>query len=200
MADGARKGDPFWGATELDAYAAVESLRRSWPSVKGLDDSPDDPGKWAHRSQAEKTLRMAGLQYAVTHAGADARAVAVFATLEADAAGQASQLQAAALSDMARLRSCAGALASAWLTAWLGLTELTAVVFPTNALLRVGEDLFPGQDRDVACVRGRAMAAGGTHALVGGALWHTVVARHNMIADAWHRVFARAGISASLEP
>ena len=122
----------------------------------------------------------------------------MFATLEADAAGQASQLRAAALSDMARLRSCAGALA--WLTARPGLAELTAVELRSNALLRLGEDLFPGQDQDMACVCGRAAAAGGTHALVWGALWHTVVARHNMMVDAWRRVFARAGISSSLEP
>ena len=43
LADGRGKGDPFRGAVEIDARAAVESLRRSWPSVKGLADSPDDP-------------------------------------------------------------------------------------------------------------------------------------------------------------
>ena len=111
---------------------------------------------------------------------------------------QASHLRGAALSDMARL-SCDGALASAWLTARPGLMELTTVEFRTNALLRLGEHLFPGQDQDMACMCGRA-AAGGTHALVCGALWHTVVARHNMMVDAWRRVFARAGISSSLEP
>ena len=136
----------------------------------------------------------------MTHADTDARATALFATLEAGAAEQASQLRAAALSDMACLRSCAGALASAWLTAGPGLAELTAVEFRTNALLRLGEDLFPGQDQDLACVCGRAAAAAGTHALVCGALWHTVVARHNIMVDAWRRVFTRAGVSSSLEP
>ena len=63
-----------------------------------------------------------------------------------------------------------------------------------NALLRLGEDLFPGQDRDMVCVCGRAAAAGGTSSLVCGALWHTVVAGHKMMVDAWRRVFARAGI------
>ena len=48
-----------------------------------------------------------------SHADANARAAAVFAALEADATRQASQLRAAALSDTARLRSCAAALASA---------------------------------------------------------------------------------------
>ena len=54
----------------------------------------------------------------------------------------------------------------------------------------------------MACVCGRAMAAGATHALICGALWHTVVARHNMMLDAWRscRLFARAGISSSLDP
>ena len=53
-----------------------------------------------------------------------------------------------------------GALASAWLTARPGRAELTAVEFRTNAQFRLGEDLFPGQDRDMACVCGRAAAAG----------------------------------------
>ena len=43
VADGGGKGDAFRGAAELDACAADKSLRRSWPSVKGLADSPDDP-------------------------------------------------------------------------------------------------------------------------------------------------------------
>ena len=143
---------------------------------------------------------MAGLQHAVAHVDADVRAAAVFATLEADVSGQASQLRAAALSDMARLRSCAGALASALLTARPGLAELTAVEFRSNALLRLGEDLFPCQDQGMTCVCGRAATAGGTHALVCGALWHTAVAHHNIMVDAWCRVFGRAGISSSLEP
>ena len=37
--------------------------------------------------------------------------------LEADAKGACSQARSAALADLARLRSCAGSLASAWLTA-----------------------------------------------------------------------------------
>ena len=65
--------------------------------------------------------------------------------------------------------------------------------------METGEGPFSGQDRDMACVCGRAVSAGGTHALVCGALWHTVEARHNMMVDAWRRVFARAGVSTSLE-
>ena len=170
--------------------------------MKGLAENLDDPGEWARRGRAENTLRMAGLQHSVTHADVDDRAAAVFGTPEADAAGQAYQLRAAALSDMARLRRCAGALASAWLTARPGLTELTTVEFGMNALLRLGEDLFPGQDRYMTCVCGRATAAGGTHALLCGALWHTAVTRHNMMhmVDAWRRIVARAGIFFSLEP
>ena len=48
-----------------------------------------------------------------------------------------------------------------------------------NALLCLGVHLFPGQDRDMACVCRRALAAGGIHALVCHALWHRAVARHN---------------------
>ena len=179
--------------------ATVYSFRQSWPSVNELADTPDDPREWARCSQAERTLRIAGHQHVMTHLDADAHIAAVFATFEADAAGQASQLRVAALSDMARLRRCDGALMSAWLTARVGLPELTAFKFRTNALLRLGEDLFPGQDRDIACVCGCAAAAVGTHALVCahacGPLWHTIVARLNMMVDAWQGVFARAGIS-----
>ena len=53
LGDGRDKDDPFRGAAELDARAAVQSLRRSWPSVKGLQvaDSPDDPPyEWARCS------------------------------------------------------------------------------------------------------------------------------------------------------
>ena len=137
LADGVGKGDPVRGAAELNACVAVESLHRTWPPVKGLANSPDDPRVWARCGQAETTLRMPGVQHAVTHVDADARAAAVFATLEVDAAGQASQLRAAALSDMSHLRSCAGDLASARLTARPGLAELTALEFRTNALLHL---------------------------------------------------------------
>ena len=61
-------------------------------------------------------------------------------------------------------------------TARPGVTEPTAIEFRANALLRIGEDLVPDQDRDIACACGLAMAGSGrrTHALVCGALWHTV--------------------------
>ena len=52
-----------------------------------------------------------------------------------------------------------------------------------------------------ACsVCGRAMAAGGTHFLICGALWHTVVARHNALTEARLRIAARGGIAATREP
>ena len=75
----------------------------------------------------------------MTHVYPDLRAAPVFAALEADATGQASQLRAAAFSDLARIRYCNGALALAWLTARPGVTLLTAVEFRTNAQ-RLGED------------------------------------------------------------
>ena len=76
LADSTGNGNAFLGTADLDARAAVEILRRSWPSLKGLADSPDNPGEWARRSQAKNTLRMAGLHHAVTHAVAGARAPA----------------------------------------------------------------------------------------------------------------------------
>ena len=170
MVDGAKEGKPFPGAAELDARAAVDSVRQSWLTVKGLTVLMTR-GECARRSEAENAARGAVLQHVVNLA--DAHTVAVFASLMTSASGRASQLRAAVGQDMARLRSCAGALASARLTACF--TELTAVEFHTNALLCLGEDLCPGKDRDMACVCGRAMAAGGTHALVCSALWHTVV-------------------------
>ena len=117
---------------------------------------------------------------------ADACTAALFAMLEADAKGASSQARSAALVDLARLRSCAGSLESAWLTARPGPAELTAVEFCISARLRLGEDLeiCAGQDGDHACVCGRSMAAGSTHSLTCGALWHTVVARHNALPPA----------------
>ena len=43
-------------------------------------------------------------------------------------------------------------------------------------------------------------AAGGTHSLICGALWHTVVARHNALTEAWLYIAARGGIAASCKP
>jgi len=91
------------------------------------------------------TLRMARLKHAethaVTHADSDARAAAVFAMLEADAAGQATQLRAAALSAMP---NC-GALASAWRAAQPGLAELSPVPQGLAELSRVSRLLTPAR-------------------------------------------------------
>ena len=95
---------------------------------------------------------------------------------------------------------CAGSLASAWLTGRPGTAELTAAAFCISARLRLGEDVFVGQDRGDACVCGRSMTAGDTHSLICGALWHTVVARHNALTEAWLRIAARTGIAAACEP
>ena len=65
-ADGRGKGDPFRGAAVSNARPAVDSLHRSWPSVQGFADCPDDPGERASctGSQAENTQRMASPQHA----------------------------------------------------------------------------------------------------------------------------------------
>lgn len=54
----------------------------------------------------------------------------------------------------------------------------------TNALLRLGEDLFPDQDREMTGVCVHAMTAGSNAALVCDAQWHTVVARYNTLVHA----------------
>ena len=133
-------------------------------------------------------------------ADADAPVAAIFATLKADAGGPAARPKDQALADLSRLRSCSGVIASAWLTARPGLTELTAIEFCVNARLRLGETLLAGQDGGTACVCGRLMPAGGTHSLICGALWRTVVARHNGKVQAWCRAFSRCGVACALEP
>ena len=143
---------------------------------------------------------MAALQRAISQAGTDARTAALFATLDADAKGASAQVRSAALADLARLRTCAESLASAWLTARPGPADLTAVEFCISARPRLGVDLFAGQDGDDACVCGRSMAASGTHSLICGALWHTVVARHNALTEAWLYIAARGGTAATREP
>ena len=47
------------------------------------------------------------------------------------------------------------------------------------------------------CVCGRSMAAGGTHSLVCGVVWHTVVARHNALTEVRLGVAAHGGIAAT---
>ena len=44
------------------------------------------------------------------------------------------------------------------------------------------------------------MAAGGTHSLICGALWHTVVARYNSLTEAWLRIAGCSRIAATCEP
>ena len=184
----------------LEAHSSLARLQEAWPTVKGLADSPNNAAEWVGRKPDGKALRMAALQRAISHADADARAATLFATLKADPKGASSQARSAALADLARLRSCAGSLASACLTTRPGPVELTAVEFCISAHLRLGEDLFAGQDGDDACVCGRSMAAGGTHSLICGALWHTVVACHNILKEAWLRIAACGGIAATREP
>ena len=146
LADGAGNGNTAQQLSRAPLSSmSVQLLRASagrHPLGTGLAYSPDNPGEWARRSHDKKTLRMAGLPHALTHAHSDARTAAVSATLEADTAGQASQLRAGTLSDMVCLRGCAEALASALVsTARPGVTEPTAVEFRANASLRLGEDL-----------------------------------------------------------
>ena len=144
LAGGCNKALPFRGAMGLEAHSSLARLQEAWPTVKGLADRPDDLAEWAGRKPDGKALRMAALQRAISQADADARTAALFATLAADAKGTSSQARSAALADLARLRSCAGSLASAWLTEQPSPAELTAAEFCISARLRLGEDLFAG--------------------------------------------------------
>ena len=198
LTDGNERALPFRGMAEVDARMSLNKLREAWPSINGLSDSPDEPVELARLPPDGKMLRMAALQQAVSRA--DARVAALFATLEANARGPAARPKDQALADLSCLRNCSGALASAWLTARPGFTELTAIDSFVNARLRLGEILLAGQDGDGACVRGRLMPAGGTQSPICGALWRTVVARHNGMAQAWCRAFSRCGVACALEP
>ena len=184
----------------LEAHASLARHQEAWPTVRGQADSPDDAAEWAGRKPDGKALTMADLQRAISHADPDARAAALFATREADAKEASSQVPSAALADLTRLRSCAGSLESTWLSARPYPAELTAVEFCIRASLRLGENLFAGQVGDDACVCGRSMASGGTHSLICGVQWHTVVARHNALTEASLRIAARGRIAATREP
>ena len=126
---------------EVEARGSLGKLREAWPSINGLSNSPDEPVEWARLPPDGEMLRMAAMQQAVSRADADTRVAALFATLGADARGPAARPKNQALADPSRLRSCSGALASAWLTARPGFTELTTIEFCVNARLRLGE--FP---------------------------------------------------------
>ena len=166
LARGCDKALPFGGAMGLEAHSSLAWLHEAWPTVKGLADSLDDAAEWAGRKPDGKALRMAARQRVISHSDADARTAALFATLEADAKGASSQARSADLADLARLRSCAGSLASAWLTAWPGPAELTAVEFDGS---RVGPVAPPewgsrGGDmwvRSLGAMEGRWHSRGG---------------------------------------
>ena len=91
LAGGSDKAVPFRGAMGLEAHSSLARLQEAWHTVKGLADSPDNAAEWAGRKPDGKALRMAALQRAISHADADARKAALFATLEADAKGASSQ-------------------------------------------------------------------------------------------------------------
>ena len=198
LAGGSDKPLPFRGAMGLEAHSSLARLQEAWPTAKGFADSPDDAAEWTVHKPDCKVLRTSALQREISHADADARAAALFATLEADAKG--ASLQARSAARLPHLCNCTGLLASAWLTARPGPAGLTAVEFCISTRLRLGEDLFACQDGDVACVCGRSMEAGGTHSLTCVALWHTVVARHNALTETWLCIAARGRVTATCEP
>ena len=160
LAGGLDKALPVRGAMGLEAHSSLARLQKAWPTVKGLADRRDDAAEWAGRNPDGKALRMAALMWAISHADAGARAASLFATLEADTRGPSSQSRSAALADLTRSHTCAGLLASAWLTARPGPRELTAVEFCISARLRLGESLRRS-DGDDACVTRRKLQTPG---------------------------------------
>ena len=117
---------------------SLEPFQEAWLTVKGLADSPGDAAEWSGRKPDGKVLRWAALQRAMSHADADARAPAFFATLEADAKGVSSQEWSACRPcPLVQLRR-AGARPCA--------ADLAAVEFCISAHLRLGKVLFAGQD------------------------------------------------------
>ena len=157
--------------------------------MKGLADSPDDAAAWAGRKPDGKALRMAALQRALSHADADALTATL---LQRSKQMQRGPLHKVGLRLLQTLPAYAG-VSLAHSTAWSSGAHGSRVLH--GARLRLGEDLFAGQDGDDANVCGRSMAAGGTHSLFCGALWHTVVARQNGLTEAWLRIAARKGDS-----
>ena len=143
---------------------------------------------------------MVKLQRRIAHAEADARHAAIFAGLLAVSACRSSQAAAGADADLARLRSCSGAMASAWLTALPGpVTGLTDVEFIVNLRLRLGEELLPTLESADSCVCGRA-ALSGTHCLLCGVLSESLIRRHDILRDAWKALVSCSGSSSSSEP
>eukprot|EP00892_Ulva_mutabilis_P005689 jgi/Ulvmu1/3492/UM161_0009.1 len=103
---------------------------------------------------------MTQLQSALSRAEADARWTATRDYLETLKHGPNPQSAETACADLARLLSCSGSLASAFLTACPGpVTGLTDHEFQVAVLLRLGEPLLPVLESDEACPCGRVAAS-----------------------------------------
>eukprot|EP00892_Ulva_mutabilis_P011450 jgi/Ulvmu1/8678/UM047_0016.1 len=198
LADGIDGGKPFRGDAAIQHQARLARLRKAWLAVQGISDSPTPADAWA--SDAGSKLRMTQLQSALSRAEADARWTATHDYLETLKHGPNPQSAETACADLARLLSCSGSLASAFLTACPGpVTGLTDHEFQVAVLLRLGEALLPVLESDEACPCGR-VAASGTHSVICGQLWASSVLKHDVITVAWRRVLMRASLASSLEP
>jgi hypothetical protein len=103
----------------------------------------------------------------------------------------------------ARLRSCAGRPASAWLTT-LPTTDalrLTRDEFVFNFRMRLGLLQLFVDDGPHTCFCSRQVRAqDGEHALVCTTVRAMVTSRHDNLSAVWRRIFARAGVSTTWEP
>jgi hypothetical protein len=199
LADGVERGLPFRGCAAVEMQQVLDRLRLTWSvSIPEIANSPAGAANWAVDESAK--VRLTQLQRALARAEADGRKAAVFQALLVATNGRSAQIAARARASMARLRSCMGAIASAWLMALPGpVTGLSDMEFGVCARLRLGEALLPTLSDDGDCPCGRS-GESGTHSLVCKSLWGTVIARHNLLVEAWRRVIARSGIASAVEP
>ena len=128
LVDGVERGRPFRGSAAVELQGVLDRLRATWGhAIADLGAGPADAAAWALDATAK--LRLTQLQRAISRAEADGRKAAMFAALFTAGSGRTSQFTEDGQAAAARLRSCMGAMASAWLTALPG--PVTACTCPT---------------------------------------------------------------------
>ena len=167
-----------------------------YSSTSSEADSPEDAAEWPGHKRVRKAAWMA----AVGALPCGRRRPHSRPLCNARGRREEGLPTSAALADLARLRTCAGPLASAWLPARPGPAKLATVEGGVSARLRLGEDLLAGQNGDTGRVCGGSMTAGSTQCLTCGALWHNFVACHNAMPEAWLRIAARGQTAATCAP
>jgi hypothetical protein len=178
---------PSFGGSEGLFAQALERVSHAVPLV--------EPG-----TQWLESRELHGVQAFVSRelaARAHSELLDVLAHLSADADPQAAHRA------QARLRSCAGRPASAWLTT-LPTTDalrLSRDEFVFNFRMRLGLlQLFVEDGPHTCFCSRRVRAEDGEHALVCTTVRATITSRHDNLSAVWRRIFARAGVSTTWEP